>query len=75
MDFTEKRQLAFAQLQENRRLASIGGGEKRIDAQHKRGKMTARERIVLLFDEEVYEVDAFVTHDCQHFIARQADPW
>lgn len=68
MDFNEKRELAFSQLQENRRLAALGGGEKRIDSQHKRGKMTARERINLLLDAGSFtEVDAFVTHDCQHF--------
>ena len=68
MDFSEKRELAFAQLQESRRAAALGGGEKRIDSQHKRGKMTARERVNLLLDSGSFtEVDAFVTHDCQHF--------
>lgn len=68
MDFTEKRDAAFAQLQDNRRKAALGGGDSRIESQHKRGKMTARERIHLLLDSGSFtEVDAFVTHDCQHF--------
>ena len=39
------------QLGEKRRLARLGGGQKRIDAQHAKGKLTARERIELLLDE------------------------
>ena len=41
------------QLAEKRRLAALGGGQQRIDTQHGRGKLTARERIELLLDEEV----------------------
>ncbi|SMF71248.1 acyl-CoA carboxylase subunit beta [Pseudobacteriovorax antillogorgiicola] len=68
MDFNQKREAAYEQLQENRRLAALGGGEKRIESQHQRGKMTARERIHLLLDADSFtEIDAFVTHDCQHF--------
>ena len=41
----------------------LGGGEKRIEAQHKKGRLTARERIDLLLDNGSFrEVDAFVTH-------------
>ena len=47
---------------EARRLnAKLGGGQKRIDAQHKKGKLTARERISLLLDEDSFEeYDMFV---------------
>ncbi len=59
---------AVNQLLKNRQLAAAGGGEKRIAAQHKRGKMTARERIDHLLDEGSFtELDAFVTHDCVDF--------
>lgn len=68
MDFDSKRETAFSQLQKLRQEASLGGGEKRIESQHKRGKMTARERIHLLLDPGSFtELDAFVTHDCQDF--------
>ncbi len=39
------------ELEERRRIARLGGGEKRIEAQHARGKLTARARIELLLDE------------------------
>lgn len=46
----------------------LGGGEKRIEKQHKSGKNTARERLNLLFDEGSFvEIDAFVTHRCTNF--------
>jgi propionyl-CoA carboxylase beta chain len=45
-----------------------GGGKKRIDAQHKKGKLTARERVELLFDEDTTrEFDALVEHRCTDF--------
>jgi len=48
--------------------AKLGGGEKRIAAQHAKGKMTARERIELLLDEGSFEeYDMFVTHRCTNF--------
>ncbi len=48
--------------------ASLGGGEKRIQNQHEKGKLTARERIDLLLDEGSFtEVGTFVTHKCTHF--------
>ncbi|MBW8330853.1 MAG: acyl-CoA carboxylase subunit beta [Prolixibacteraceae bacterium] len=48
--------------------AKLGGGEKRIDAQHEKGKLTARERIELLLDEGSFEeYDMFVTHRCDNF--------
>src|ERR1700710_2345576 len=50
-------------LEERRAEARLGGGEKRIDAQHKRGKLTARERIALLLDKGSFEeFDMFVEH-------------
>ena len=48
-------------LEEKRRAAALGGGQKRIDVQHSRGKLTARERIELLLDESSFEEwDTFV---------------
>ncbi len=47
---------------------ALSGGQKRIDAQHAAGKMTARERIELLFDEGSFvEMGSFVTHRCSNF--------
>ena len=51
------------QLEERRAEARMGGGQKRIDAQHARGKLTARERVDLLLDEGSFEeFDMFVKH-------------
>ncbi|MFA5540960.1 MAG: carboxyl transferase domain-containing protein, partial [Bacteroidales bacterium] len=48
--------------------AKLGGGQKRIDAQHAKGKLTARERIEILLDEGSFEeFDMFVTHRCTDF--------
>ncbi len=48
--------------------ARLGGGQKRIDAQHKKGKLTARERLHLLLDEGSFrELDTFVTHRTRRF--------
>ena len=48
--------------------AKLGGGEKRIEAQHQKGKLTARERIDILLDEGSFEeYDMFVTHRCTNF--------
>ncbi len=48
--------------------AKLGGGIKRIEAQHSKGKLTARERIELLLDEGSFEeFDMFVTHRCTNF--------
>jgi len=55
-------------LREKKEEARLGGGEKRIEAQHKQGKLTARERLALLFDEGSFsEMDVFVQHRCQNF--------
>jgi acetyl-CoA carboxylase carboxyltransferase component len=51
-----------------REQAKLGGGQKRIESQHKKGKLTARERIDLLLDEGSFEeFDMFVTHRCNNF--------
>ncbi|MDV7271355.1 acyl-CoA carboxylase subunit beta [Thioclava sp. A2] len=56
------------QLEERRAQARLGGGERRIDAQHKKGKLTARERIELLLDEDSFEeFDMFKSHRCTDF--------
>jgi len=56
------------QLEKKRAAARQGGGEKRIASQHKKGKLTARERIVLLLDEGSFEeYDMFVEHRCSDF--------
>src|SRR5258707_1003851 len=55
-------------LEELRAGAELGGGEKRIEAQHARGKLTARERIELLLDKGSFEeFDMFVEHRSTEF--------
>ncbi|TDJ61556.1 MAG: acyl-CoA carboxylase subunit beta [Proteobacteria bacterium] len=55
-------------LEEMRAAACAGGGQKRIDTQHAKGKLTARERLQLLFDPASFEEwDMFVEHDCNDF--------
>jgi propionyl-CoA carboxylase beta chain len=50
-------------LKEKRELAKLGGGAARVEAQHKRGKLTARERIAKLLDEGTFqELDPYVLH-------------
>ena len=52
----------------------LGGGQKRIDKQHEKGKMTARERIEKLFDENTFvELDMFMKHRCTNFGQDQKD--
>jgi len=56
------------ELMDMRQKARMGGGEKRIESQHKKGKYTARERIEMLLDEGSFEeFDMFVTHRCVDF--------
>jgi propionyl-CoA carboxylase beta chain len=58
----------LAELERRRDNARQGGGAKRIGAQHKRGKLTARERIELLLDDGSFEeFDMFVEHRCSDF--------
>ncbi|EPY82678.1 propionyl-CoA carboxylase beta chain, mitochondrial [Camelus ferus] len=55
-------------IENKRQAALLGGGQRRIDAQHKRGKLTARERISLLLDPGSFiESDMFVEHRCADF--------
>ena len=64
MSFANKIQ----QLLDKREEAKAGGGQKRIDSQHDKGKYTARERIDMLLDEGSFEeFDMFVTHRCNDF--------
>ncbi|MCX7644337.1 MAG: acyl-CoA carboxylase subunit beta [Rhodobacteraceae bacterium] len=58
----------LAELEARRSVARLGGGERRIAAQHAKGKLTARERIELLLDEGSFEeFDMFVAHRCTDF--------
>ncbi|MEP2495498.1 MAG: acyl-CoA carboxylase subunit beta [Parasphingorhabdus sp.] len=58
----------IAQLEAKRAEAMLGGGQKRIDSQHAKGKLTARERIDILLDEESFEeIDMYVEHNCVDF--------
>ena len=54
---------------ENRRAAArLAGGTRRIEAQHAKGKLTARERVEVFLDEGSFEeYDMFVTHRCVDF--------
>ncbi|MEO5346951.1 MAG: acyl-CoA carboxylase subunit beta [Magnetococcus sp. YQC-9] len=55
-------------LERLRTQARLGGGQKRITAQHKRGKLTARERLEVLMDPDSFEeLDMFVEHSCADF--------
>jgi propionyl-CoA carboxylase beta chain len=55
-------------LEELNERALLGGGQDRIDRQHRAGKLTARERLELLFDPGTFvEIDKFVTHRCTDF--------
>ena len=56
------------QLEQKRLAARMGGGQKRIDAQHAKGKLTARERLEVLLDEGTFEEwDMFVEQRCTDF--------
>ena len=55
-------------LEEKLKESKLGGGQKRIDAQHKKGKLTARERLELLLDSNSFEeIGGFVTHRSTNF--------
>ncbi len=61
-------QAIIKQLEEKRAAARLGGGQKRIDAQHARGKLTARERLEVLLDPGSFEeMDMYVEHNCIDF--------
>jgi propionyl-CoA carboxylase beta chain len=56
------------ELEQRRAEAKLGGGEKRIAAQHAKGRLTARERLTVLLDQGSFEeVDMFVEHNCADF--------
>jgi len=56
------------QLKEKEEKVKAGGGEKRVKAQHEKGKLTARERITLLLDQDSFvELDLLVEHRCSNF--------
>jgi propionyl-CoA carboxylase beta chain len=56
------------ELEARRAAARMGGGQKRIDAQHAKGRLTARERLSVLLDPDSFEeVDMYVEHNCTDF--------
>ena len=58
----------LSELEERKRRLMMGGGEKAITAQHEKGKLTARERLVLLLDRDSFEeINLFVTHRIENF--------
>ena len=66
------------ELNSRREEARAGGGERRVAAQHAKGKLTARERIEVLLDEGSFEeYDMFVTHRCTSTFGmdRAENPW
>lgn len=64
----EKKNKALELLEKKRHEAQLGGGQARIDSQHKKGKLTARERIHFLLDEGSFEeIGMFVTHRSKDF--------
>lgn len=64
----EKKSKSIELLEKKQAEALLGGGQKRIDAQHKKGKLTARERIHFLLDEGSFEeIGMFVTHRSKDF--------
>ena len=56
------------ELRQKKAEIALGGGQKKIDKQHDSGKLTARERLEVLFDEKSFvELDVFVSHRCTNF--------
>ena len=65
----------IAKLVDRRATARLGGGPKRIEAQHAKNKLTARERLVLLLDKDSFEeFDMFVQHRCTNFGMESSHP-
>ncbi len=65
---SDREKKIYSELQEKRKKSLEGGGEKRVENQHKKGKLTARERIELLVDENSFvELDSLVTHQSTKF--------
>ncbi|KAJ3332906.1 hypothetical protein HDU76_012643 [Blyttiomyces sp. JEL0837] len=68
VNVTSKEGSLVSRIEGKRAEAQLGGGKKRIETQHAKGKLTARERIDLLLDEGSFrEYDAFVEHQCVDF--------
>lgn len=66
----------LGELEARRATARLGGGAKRIEAQHAKGKLTARERVELLLDEGSFEeYDTFVMHRCTDFGMQDSRPY
>ena len=64
------------ELIKKRETARLGGGQKRIDAQHEKGKQTARERIEMLVDPGSFEeYDMFLIHRCTNFGTDKNHPY
>ncbi len=64
----EALQQKFNELERKNKESLLGGGEKRIEQQHHKGKLTARERVMLLMDEGSFEeLGKFVMHRCKDF--------
>jgi propionyl-CoA carboxylase beta chain len=58
----------LSQLDSKREQARMGGGTERINKQHEKGRLTARERLEVLLDPDSFEeFDMFVEHRCEHF--------
>ena len=58
----------FEELERRKRESELGGGQQRIDRQHADGKLTARERVEFLLDENTFEeFDQFVVHRSRDF--------
>lgn len=63
-----QRKVTFSELDQKNKQALLGGGEKRIEQQHAKGKLTARERVLFLLDEGSFEeLGKFVTHRSSDF--------
>ena len=61
-------QETLEKLEQKRNEARMGGGQRRIEIQHKKGKLTARERLEILFDPDSFEeYDMFMEHRCVDF--------
>ncbi|KAH9256736.1 hypothetical protein BASA81_005030 [Batrachochytrium salamandrivorans] len=68
LGFKERSEAVLYRIEEKRAESKLGGGLKRIETQHNKGKLTARERIDLLLDSDSFnEYDAFVEHQCHDF--------
>ncbi len=72
---TPQEEISSQELIEARREAGqLGGGQHRIEKQHEKGKLTARERIQVLLDPDSFEeIDPFIKHNCHDFGMDQVD--